>query len=313
MKPSASSPVVCIGTSLVDLNFRLIASPQLHTSNPAQLFRSPGGVVRNIAHHLALLGNPIELITLFGNDSDGKWLSSVCENAGIKIGHSMFCNEPTGTYASILSPEGDLTIGAAAGDINSKLDITFLSGRTEILKSASLVIADCNLSRDGLKWVISFCDSYSIPLIIETVSVAKSEHLNQALPGNILMIKPNLEEMEVFGGLKSGLPPEQRIAYLHQNSVRYVWLSKADEGSILSDGMKFRTLAAPEVLVKDTTGAGDAATAGWAHAYLQDKDPFTCMLYGHAAAAAILECDGAIRDDLTTELLDKYLLKSKTL
>ncbi|HNQ61273.1 MAG TPA: PfkB family carbohydrate kinase [Bacteroidia bacterium] len=311
MKPSASSPVVCIGTSLVDLNFRLNNTPQLHTSNPAKLFRSPGGVVRNIAHHLALLGNPIELITLFGDDPDGKWLSDLCENAGIKTGHSMFCEHPTGTYASILSPSGDLTIGAAAGEINSKLDIEFLSGRANIIKSACLVIADCNLSADGLKWIISFCDSYSIPIIIETVSVAKSNHLNQALPGNILMIKPNLEEIESFGG-NGSVTPEQRISYLHNNSVQYVWLSKAEQGSILSDGRKFKTLAAPEVTLKDTTGAGDAATAGWAHAYLQGKDPFTCMIYGHATAAAILECDGAVRDDLSLDLLDKYLQKSKT-
>jgi len=57
-------PVVCLGASLVDLTFRCDLEPVLHTSNPSQMHRSPGGVVRNIAHHLALLGTPVELLTV---------------------------------------------------------------------------------------------------------------------------------------------------------------------------------------------------------------------------------------------------------
>ncbi len=310
MESPPPSGIVCIGTSLVDLNFRLIKTPQLHTSNPAQLFRTPGGVVRNIAQHLALLGNKVELLSLFGNDADGQWLKTICENAGISLKYSENCDELTGTYASILSPDGDLTIGAAAAEINNKLDISFLAQRAEAIKSAQLVLADCNLNVDALKWLISFCASYDIPLVIETVSVAKSERLAKSLPGEILMVKPNFEEIQVFGsGQSSAIEIEDRIAWLHRNSIRYVWLSKADEGSLLSDGTKIWSLNAPDVSIKDTTGAGDAATAGWIHAYLQGKDAFTCMKTGHATAAAILETDGAVRDDLSPELLQTYLSK----
>lgn len=310
MDEKSKSPIVCIGTSLVDLNFRLNGVPKLHTSNPAHLFKSPGGVVRNIAHHLAQLGNHVELITLFGNDTEGNWLKEVCSDAGIHLKHAETCDEATGTYASILSPDGDLTIGAASAEINSRLDIPLLASRSEVIKSASIVLADCNLSKDSLKWLMSFCESYSIPLVIETVSVAKAAHLQGALPGSLLMIKPNIEEIEAFGLTNSpSMLPEERIAFLHNNSVRYVWLSQAEAGSLLSDGSKIWTLKAPDVTIKDTTGAGDAATAGWVHAYLQGKDPFTCMKVGHAAAAAILECDGAVRDDLCEELLLSYLSK----
>lgn len=309
MMVQAPSPtgIICIGTSLVDLNFRLINKPQLHTSNPAQLFRTPGGVVRNIAHHLALLGNNVELLSLFGNDADGNWLKGICQKAGTSLKYSETCSESTGTYASILSPEGELTIGAAAAEINSRLDIDFLAQRSDVIKSAQLVLADCNLNTDSLKWLISFCSSYNLPLVIETVSVAKSERLLRSLPGEILMVKPNFEEIQVFGSEQNSI--EERIARLHQNEIRYVWLSMAEEGSILSDGTSIWHLNAPSVSIKDTTGAGDAATAGWIHAYLQGKDPLTCMKTGHASAAAILETEGAVRDDLSPELLQSYLMK----
>ncbi|MBK8586379.1 MAG: hypothetical protein IPN88_13510 [Bacteroidetes bacterium] len=67
--------VVCVGASLVDLTFRCDATPVLNTSNPATMHRSPGGVVRNIAHGLSLLNIPVELITVLGDDPDGHWLS----------------------------------------------------------------------------------------------------------------------------------------------------------------------------------------------------------------------------------------------
>ncbi len=310
MEVPNQSGIICIGTSLVDLNFRLFKSAQLHTSNPAQLSRTPGGVVRNIAHHLSLLGNKVELLSLFGNDGDGKWLKDICESAGISLKYSDTSDELTGTYASILSPEGELTIGAAAAEINKRLDITFLAQRSDVIKSAELVLADCNLNTDALKWLISFCTSYGLPLVIETVSVAKSERLLRSLPGDILMVKPNFEEMQIFGAVHNSTTDiEDRIAWMHQNSIRYVWLSMAEEGSILSDGSKIWNLKAPDVRIKDTTGAGDAATAGWIHAYLQGKDPLTCMKTGHATAAAILETEGAVRNDLSAELLKSYLSK----
>ncbi len=308
METTSIPPIICIGASLVDLNFRCSAAPQLHTSNPSQLFRSPGGVVRNIAHHLAQLGNHVELLSVFGNDPDGQWLIEKSRNAGIGLKYSGNFDEPTGTFASILSPDGDLAIGAAAAEINLRLDIPFLASRSEAVKSAQLVLADCNLSKDTLKWLISFCDSYSIPLVVETVSVPKAERLQRSLPGNILMVKPNLVEMEVFGADQKVITElDSKISFLHRSGVRYVWLSKGDEGSVLSDGSKLWSVNAPEVSIKDTTGAGDAATAGWIHAYLRGKDPLTCMRNGHALAAAILETEGAVRDDLSTAILEHYL------
>ena len=41
---------------------------------PASVTKTAGGVSRNIAHQLALLGVDVQLISVFGNDSDGDWL-----------------------------------------------------------------------------------------------------------------------------------------------------------------------------------------------------------------------------------------------
>jgi pseudouridine kinase len=48
----------------------------------ASINKTAGGVARNIAHQLTLLGVEVQLITVFGNDADGDWLKQVCFNAG---------------------------------------------------------------------------------------------------------------------------------------------------------------------------------------------------------------------------------------
>lgn len=301
--------VVCVGASLVDLTFQCKGNPILHTSNPSSFVRSPGGVMRNIAHHLALLGCSVELITVVGKDPDGEWLEKISVDAGIRLNHIHRTESATGIYSSVLAPDGDLFIGAVTSDTDEMLNIDILAQRIQVLKNTKLVMADCNLATETLRWLISFCETEGIPIVIETVSVPKAFRLDKALPGKVLMMKPNKEELEVFGGDNNSFySSAERIAWLHSKGVKYVWMSAFEDGSILSDGQKQTSIPATKVNVQDTTGAGDAAMAGWVWAYLQNLAPLTCVQYGHAAAAAVLETKGAIRSDLNISVLKSYLL-----
>ena len=299
-------PVVCIGASLVDITLRCEQEPILHTSNPATITRSPGGVVRNIAHHLALLSVSTDLLTVVGTDADGEWLLEQCRNAGIGTRGIMRNDVPTGTFASINSPAGDLTIGAVTSETDSLLNSDFLNARHEIICNASLVVADCNLSTSTLRELISLCNGCDVPLIVETVSIPKAQRLKDALPGALFLVKPNREELAVFEQ-DNHVTPEEKIAHLHEQGFRHVWLSRGAEGSLFSDGNRIAALPAPKVQVRDVNGAGDASLAGWIYAWLSGKEPHDCVRYGHAAAACLLEVNGAVRPDLSVELITQHL------
>ncbi|MFM9051077.1 MAG: PfkB family carbohydrate kinase, partial [Bacteroidota bacterium] len=134
MKSAEQGQVVCVVASLVDLTFRCEQEPVPFTSNPSRLHRSPGGVVRNIAHHLALLKIPVQLVTILGEDPDGHWLAQQCSDAGIGLDHVLFAEEPTGTFASIATPSGDLHIGAVTSETDRLLTIDFFSKRSEVFR-----------------------------------------------------------------------------------------------------------------------------------------------------------------------------------
>jgi pseudouridine kinase len=268
--------------------------------------RSPGGVVRNIAHHLALLEVPVELLTVIGDDFEGKWLMEQCTNAGIGLQQTWQTTTRTGTFASITSPAGDLTIGAVTSETDVLLNADFIDNRKQVIHNASLVIADCNLSTETLRHLISVCNGAGVPLIIETVSIPKAKRLKDALPGDLFLVKPNREELAVFEH-DSHVTPEEKIAHLHQQGFRHVWLSRGVEGSLFSDGERIAALPAPRVQVRDVNGAGDASLAGWIYAWLNGHDAHTSVRYGHAAAACLLEVHGAVRADLSNTLLEQHL------
>ena len=139
------------------------------------LFRS-----RNIAHHLALLNVPVQLVTILGDDPDGKWLLDQCKDAGIGVEHILLANETTGTFASIATPSGDLHIGAVTSETDRLLSIDFLASRSDVLRSAAVVIADCNLSVQALRWLMQFCNEHNVPLVVDA-GIGLPSHAAQAL------------------------------------------------------------------------------------------------------------------------------------
>ncbi|MCX6290815.1 MAG: carbohydrate kinase family protein [Bacteroidetes bacterium] len=304
-------PVVCIGASLLDETFFCMEEPLQGTSNPAAFKRSAGGVARNIAHHLAQLGNSVELISHFGNDLEGKWLMEKCSAAGTGLSHSLINEAGTGRFTAIVAPGGELFTGAAFTHFEKEVTVRFLEEKNSLLKSASLIQFDCNISSECLEWLLDFCRSHSIPCVIEPVSVAKAKRLKHVNLENVLLITPNIAELAVLFDHATGENSAAAIQSLLKKGVQNIWMRKGDKGSELFTSETTIHLPAPVTHVVDTTGAGDAALAGWMHAWLQNKNAKECLRYGHAMAEIILQIKGANSDELNHDMLEKKVSEQK--
>ena len=66
-------------------------------------------------------------------------------------------------------------------------------------------------------------------------------------------------------------------------------------------------------MVKDSTGAGDAALAGFVAAWYKGMDALTCLKWGHGMAAMVLMQEGTIAEHTDESalitLLDQYYPK----
>ena len=71
-------------------------------SNPGTTTISLGGVGRNIAHNIALLGAEVKFITALGNDMYARQIVDNCDSLGIDIKESLYAQDAaTSTYLYI--------------------------------------------------------------------------------------------------------------------------------------------------------------------------------------------------------------------
>ena len=296
------NPVICIGAALVDELLHAGNPMLLATTNNAVATKTAGGVARNIAHQLAIIGVPVQLISVFGNDSDGDWLKSVCTQAGVKLDGSITKEGLSGKYTGVLNVDGSLFTALLTNAAIQLITPTHLETQTDLLKTASYILADANVSVESLAWLLAFSNETGIPFIIEPVSVPPAMKLKGINLDGLFLITPNEDELPVIVSDKAFLTQLQ-IEALLEKGVKNIWLHNGKQGSALYNAEKTITLHAPDIEVVDCTGAGDGSLSGFIlgkHLGLTDTE---CLKLAHTLSAEILQVNGAIATHLTQETL----------
>ena len=154
--------ILVIGSMAVDLTCTLpnvsSDSLQLHTSHPAKIHTSTGGVAHNVALAASYASlSSVRLVTALGSDPEGAWLREYAQNAGLDVG---FISGDTGTarYVAIHDNQGELVTAAADMRIIEGLHQSDL--QREIRRAKPKWIAfDGNLSSSSVKTILDECKS----------------------------------------------------------------------------------------------------------------------------------------------------------
>ena len=304
-----SNPVICIGAALVDELFHATDELLLATTSNATVTKTAGGVSRNIAHQLALLGVPVQLISVFGNDSDGDWLKQVCTAAGVKLDAAITKDGLNGKYTGILNVDGSLFTAFLTNAANHMITPQYLARHTDLLKTASYLLADANINVDTAEWLLAFSRETGIPFIIEPVSVPPARKFKEVNLEGLHLITPNEDELPVLCSEKSFLTQLQ-VEELLGRGVENIWLHNGKHGSALYTKEKAITLHAPDIEVVDCTGAGDGSLSGFLLARHLGREGMDCLKLAHTLSAEILQVNGAIATHLNQEkllqLVNKY-------
>lgn len=303
-----SNPVICIGAALVDELFHTTGELLLSTTTDATVTKTAGGVSRNIAHQLALLGVPVQLITAVGNDSDGDWLKQVCASAGVKLDATITRNGLSGKYTGILNADGSLYTAFLTNAANHLITPQHLEKHTDLLKTASYLLADANINVDTAEWLLAFSIETGIPFVIEPVSVPPAKKFRDVNLKGLHLITPNEDELPVLCSEKSFLTQLQ-VEELLQKGVQNIWLHNGQQGSALYNKEKSITLHAPVIEVVDCTGAGDGSLSGYLLGKHLGKSDIDCLKLAHTLSAEILQVNGAIATHLTQEKLLQLVAK----
>jgi pseudouridine kinase len=292
-RPRKRAAVVCIGGANMDIKGRIAGRTVMGSSNPGTAVLSPGGVARNIAHNLALLGVGAALVSAVGRDVLGTQLLAATAAAGVDTRGVIRAADATGSYSATLDTRGELILGVAAMGILERLTPRRLAAQRTRLMGADLIVADSNLPTDTLDWLIGFAAAHGRPLALEAVSVPKGGRLKALLAAEqpLYALFCNRAEEAALTG-RTTLPAAARR--LHERGVRNVGIGLGRRGMFVSEGERHRIVPAFPTAIVDVTGAGDAAVAGTLYGLLRGDDLATAAGYGQAAAALTLASEQSV-------------------
>lgn len=300
--------VICIGAALVDELFHINSQLLQATTNEASVSKTAGGVSRNIAHQLSLLGVPVQLISVFGNDSDGDWLKKETMAAGVRLDASITKDGLSGKYTGILNADGSLNTAFLTNSATHLITPLHLAQHRELLLTASFIEADANINLDTAEWLLAFSRVTGIPFVLEPVSVPPALKFKHANLSGLHLITPNEDELPVLCSEDAFLTQLQ-VEEMLERGVENIWLHNGKHGSALYNKERAITLHAPKIEVLDCTGAGDGSLSGFILGKYLGKMDIDCLKLAHTLSAEILQVNGAIATHLTQEKLLKQVTK----
>jgi ribokinase len=288
--------VIVIGDLMTDV-VAWASGPLAHASDtPSQITTHPGGGGANVAARLAALGVPARLVARVGNDPAGRAAVADLRAGGVATSVAIDPVRATGTVVVIVEPTGERTMlpdrGANAALAPADLPVDELRSATH-LHLSGYTLLDPGSRAAGLV-ALEHAREAGLSISVDPASAAPIEaagaraFLDWVASADVLL--PNLEEAVALTGARE---PEA-AAWALARGGRDVVITLGADGALWSDGEQaVRAAAAEAPAPVDSTGAGDAFTAGWLAARLTGAEPAEALEAANAYAAGTLRQAGA--------------------
>ena len=284
--------ITVIGGANVDIGGRPAAALALYDSSPGQIHLSYGGVGRNVAHDLCLLGRQVSLLTAFGGDAWGEGLRAHCLALGMDLSLSLVLpDRRSSVYLAVSDGSGDLLAGIADMGITACILPEDLERRLERINASGAVVVDANLEPGTLRWI---GERVRPVLYADPVSVAKAQRLLPLLP-RLRAVKANAAEAERLTGCSD---PSAALDALLEAGVQRAFISLGAAGMLAGEGRERLSLPCEKRPVVNSSGAGDAALAALVDCDLSGGSLADCVKHALRAAAITCGCEESNHPDL---------------
>ena len=297
--------VVCGGVN-IDIGAHSFAPLRAKDSNPGKVELSLGGVGRNIAHNMRLLGVPTYLLTAVGGDSRASQVEQSCRDLGIDLSHALHVPDGrTSTYVFVGDSDGDMVIAVSDMEICKKLTPDYFASQLDLLNGAAAVVVDANLPRESIAYLTEHC---TVPVFIDPVSTVKAEKLHGLL-GRVHTLKPNRIEAELLSGVKitDDASLHKAAEALLAQGLQRVFISLGGDGVLAAQKDEMQLVPICKAEMRNATGAGDAMMAALVWSFLSGQSLTKSAASGTAAAAIAVESEETINPAMSAEAVEKRL------
>ncbi len=294
---STSPRIALIGAAHFDRTGWLAASADAGCSNPGRFEEHPGGTALNIAGVLSSLKISSQLFTHLGDDELAYQLITTARQRNIDIFSQHSHHNNTGTYTSMVEPDGSLFIALADMAIYDEFDASIYTNNLQGFGKKDFVGIDANLPASELQ---KLALSTPARIVGFTVSKAKAARLSGTLDQLDTLFTNSIEvcaltkTSNVQGAIKSlqsaGIPNT-----VISDGEKAVW--------ILENASVTKLAIEPLYNVIDVTGAGDALAGGTLFGLHQGQSLTKAVEIGVRAAQKMIQTKGPWCPDLI-DILD---------
>lgn len=250
-----------IGEALIDI----VESAHTDSTHTAELV---GGSPANVAVGVARQGHAVELLTRIGRDERGARIAEHVASSGAALTVSSWVEETTSTARARLQPDGsaeyefDIDWQVATPDLDGVALVHSGSIALFLQPGGDTVLESLERARGAAMVTV---DPNIRPALVGAHADAFSRFARAASSADLVKLSD-----EDAAWLYPGLVPEQALAEIAAFGPRVVVMTRGGEGALALGPGGITEVAALEVAVADTIGAGDAYMASLISSALDD-------------------------------------------
>jgi ribokinase len=294
-----------VGSINLDLILRLPRLPAPgETVLGGVLSRQHGGKGANQAVAAARVGATVHLIGAVG-EADGQDSLDALAASGVDAGWVRRRAEPTG-HAIVLvaadTGENQIAVAPGANAAVSADDVDAALRALE-LGPADVVVASCELATAPLRRAADLARFTGARLVVNPAPADRASL--ELLTGAVAT--PNERELALLTGELAGRPADEAARSLSDRTGGPVVVTLGAHGALLADSTHVEHVAARQVEVRDTTGAGDTLSGVLAASLAQGLELRVAVRRAVIAASLAVTRDGARAGMPTAAQLDRLL------
>jgi tagatose 6-phosphate kinase len=245
----------------------------------------PGGKGFHVALACATLGGPATLVGIIDNASRGFFESAVAQTGPRFVWVTV--SEPIRTCLALVDAEGRTTELLEPGpEVSDRIAAALSDALRREATSAHVVILSGSLP-SGVP-----TDTYAT--LIEQIGPdrvlldASGAALEKGIAAAPMLVKPNREEAEHITGfqIRSIDDAARAAAAIGARGPRCVVVSLGSQGAVMWTSERTLHVMGPEVLVRNSVGAGDCLLAGFATSLMRGCSLEQCARFAVACGTA---------------------------
>ncbi len=245
----------------------------------------PGGKGANQAVAAARLGSEVSMIGCVGGDIFGIQLIEQMRKEGIDTSRILTVQEAsTGVALIQVQQDGDNSIVVVAG-ANGCVTPAIVMQAEEAIRSADVLLVQLEIPLEAVEQAIELAHRHGVRTILNP---APASELPQPLLHQVDIVTPNETEASILaaGTVESSVTMGERIERLKiLTGQGNVIVTQGDKGVLFDLDGRRGSFPAYEVVVVDTTAAGDSFNAGVAVRWAEGAELKEAIRFASAVGA----------------------------